>query len=215
MKAIYVRCSTLEQTASLQLADIRSVAGMDVKVFSENESAWNNEKKRPEFEKVLDLIKTGKLKELYVWDLDRLYRNRSLLKEFFLLCKIYKCQIHSFRQQWLEQINSIPQPFNEIMHDLMVNIMGWLSEEESEKKSARVKMAIRRTPNGTYSHNNNKWGRASVPTKTRNKVLELHSQGLSLREISNQVRFFPDENPNKKLIAKSTVAKIVNENLLQ
>jgi len=38
------------------------------------------------------------------------------------------------------------------MHDLMLNIMGWIAQDESDKKSKRVKAAIRKENGITKSY---------------------------------------------------------------
>jgi len=156
------------------------------------------------------LIKQRKVDHLIVWDLDRLYRNRKRLIDFFELCKLYDCKIHSFRQDWLEQLNKIPEPFNEIMYNLMLQVMGWLAEEESIKKSERVKSAVRRKGNKTISYKGNVWGRKSLSNKVKQEILKLHKQGLSLREIADSVWYW-DKNNNRKFVSKSVVHKIIQE----
>ena len=142
---------------------------------------------REGFEQVKKLIRNNKLRNLIVWDLDRLYRNRKRLIAFFEFCKIHKCKIHSFRQQWLNQINDIPEPFGEIMHSLMLNVMGWIAEDESEQKSKRVKAAIRVKQGKTVSYNGNKWGRKPLSTFKRRKILRLSSEMMTMREIAKEV----------------------------
>lgn len=200
MKIIYLRTSTEEQNPKNQLRDCLTLAGKDSKIYEEKQSAWK-EKDRPIFESIKREIKSGKIKEIYVWDLDRLYRNRKKLIEFFEFCKMYKCQINSFRQQWLNQFNTIPEPFNEIMQDLMIQIMGWMGEEESKKKSQRVKIAY-------ANHKGNKWGRKAISQNVENEIVELKKSkpNMSIREISDSV-FYYDKNRNRKNVSKSFVHK--------
>ncbi len=216
MNVFYIRTSTSEQTPELQLSNIRSICeSSDVTIFKEQDSAWAENVKRPEFEQIIQLIKYGKVKHLYVFDLDRIYRNRKKLTSFFVLCKTFGTQIHSYNQQWLENINAIPPPFNEIVQDLMVSLMGWLSEEESTKKSSRVKMAVVRNAKGTFSHKGNKWGRKGFPKQTINRVLELHQLGKSIRTICKEVVVYDSKHGNEKEISKSAVHKIIVENTRQ
>lgn len=213
MNVLYIRTSTSEQTPELQLANINSIcSSTDFIVYKEQDSAWAENVKRPEFEKILDLIKKGKVNNIYVFDLDRIYRNRKKLTGFFLLCKTFGTQIHSYNQQWLENINTIPAPFNEIVQDLMVSLMGWLSEEESSKKSSRVKMAVVRNAKGTFSHKGNKWGRKGFPKQTITRVLEMHELGKSIRTICNEIVVYDAKNGNEKKMSKSAVHKIIVEN---
>ena len=95
---------------------------------------------------------------------------------------------------------------------MVLNLLGWIGEEESEKKSSRVKMAVKKTSKGTFSHNGNKWGRKALPTQTVNRVLELHRQGSSIRQIASQVNIY-DSNNNAKKISKSAVQQILSRNV--
>ncbi|HWY11347.1 MAG TPA: recombinase family protein [Bacteroidia bacterium] len=215
MNVIYIRTSTSEQTPELQLRDILPIVNGEYELFSETLSAWKENVKRPEFENVIKLIKTGKVKHLYAWDLDRLYRNRIKLKELFELAKLFGTTIHTANQQWLENIYKIPAPFNDIMSDLLINLFGWLGAEESKKKSERVKMSVRKDSKGvTRSHNGNRWGRKSFPKQTVTRVLELAKTGASVRQIAKQVNVY-DKNKNERPISKSAVHKIIAENIAQ
>jgi len=213
MKAIYIRTSTTEQEPTLQLNDISKLIPIeDCTVFEEQESAWKKNTKRPEFEKIVAMIKRKEITDLYAWDLDRLQRNRQGLKDLFLLCKCYGVNIHTFNQQWLEQLNSIAPPFDEIVKDLMISLMGWLAEDESKKKSGRIKNAVRRTEKGTMSYKGNKWGRKEFPKQTISRVLKLHEQGISIRAIAKEVMVY-DKNNNSRNISKSSVHKILCQNV--
>lgn len=211
MNIIYVRTSTDEQEPENQIKDCQKLCNGEYELFQDKQSAFTDKKDREGFEKARRLIKQGRVKHFIAWDLDRIYRNRIRLKEFFTFCNLYKCQIHSFNQQWLEELNEIPQPFNEIMHDLMLNLMGWLAEDESKKKSDRVKLAVRNINGITKSYKGNKWGRKSISKKIVKEVLELEKQGLSLRAIALKVNYW-DKSNNQKPISKSTVHKIIQEN---
>lgn len=207
----YIRCSTLEQSPDLQITDIKTICSQPFELYKENQSAWAENVVRPVFSSIVSLIKKRKITDLYVWDLDRIYRSRKRLQEFFILCKTYDCKVHSYRQNWLEDINSIPHPFNEIVFDLLINITGWMGQDESQKKSERVKMAVKKRNNGTYSYKGNKWGRKSLPKQTIDRVLEFHQMGKSIREIASLVKIY-DKHNNGKQISKSAVHKIVVEN---
>ena len=183
---IYIRTSTEEQAPENQIRYCEKLSKGEYKLFEDKQSAFKD-KDREGFENAKKLIKSGKIKHFIAWDLDRIYRNRKKLKQFFAFCKLYKCQIHSFNQQWLEQLNEIPEPFNEIMHDLMLNLMGWLAEDESKKKSDRVKLAVRKKEGQpTKSYKGNKWGRKAMHTNKIKRIEELRKQGFSYRKIAEQ-----------------------------
>ena len=207
---IYLRTSTQEQNPENQLKNCLSISkSKQPIIFEEKQSAWKD-KDRPEFNKVIGLVKKSYIKHLIVWDLDRLYRNRKKTIEFFRYCKTYNVKIHSYRQSWLEDINKIPDPWNEIVYDLLINIMGWLAEEESNKKSDRIKASVRHTGNITKSYKGNKWGRKSLSKNVRDKIIELRKQGLSIRDIAKEVTY-TDKNNNPKNVSKSIVQKILSE----
>ena len=198
---IYIRTSTEEQNPQNQLADCKTLLDTEnYEIVEEKQSAWKD-KDRPLFESIKKRIQKREVKELICWDLDRLYRNRKKLIEFFEFCKIYKCKIISYRQQWLNQLHQMPEPFNEIMQGLMIQIMGWIAEEESRKKSERVKIA--------HKNSTKKWGRRPLENVDA-RVLELHKQGKSLREIASQVYYW-DSSRNKKFVSKSAVHKIIKQ----
>jgi len=202
---IYLRTSTSEQKPENQKKDCLSICKSEFgepEIILEKQSAWKD-KDRPKFENIREQIKQGQINHLIVWDLDRIHRNRKKLIEFFKFCKYYKCSIHSYRQQFLEKFNEIPEPFNEIMYDMMLQIMAWLSEEESRKKSERVKIA--------YQNHKGKWGRKGLPEKTINEVLKMYNKGHSLRDIADDIYYY-DKNRNLKKISLGAVHKIIKNN---
>lgn len=188
---IYVRTSTQEQNPENQLNDCQALSnslGLEcVGVIEDKQSAWKDNIEREGFTRVKILIKQKDITALICWDLDRLFRNRKKLVEFFQYCKNYNVKIYSSRQDWLENLNKIQEPFNEIMFNLMLEIMGWLAEEESNKKSARVKSAIRIKSDGVYSYKGNRWGRKQISTQKKNKIIELRNEGLSIRAICKEL----------------------------
>lgn len=205
---IYIRTSTEEQEPENQIRDCSKLLGGEYILFQDKQSAFKDNKEREGFEKAKKLIKKGKIDNFVVWDLDRIYRNRIKLKEFFQFCKIYGCSIHSVNQQWLEELTNIPAPFNDIMHDLMVNLMGWLAEDESKKKSDRVKLAVRRTPGKpTMSYRGKKWGRKKMPTAEK-RIIELHKEGKKMRKICEEVYYW-DKNNHKKFVSIGFVHKTI------
>lgn len=188
---IYIRTSTKEQEPENQLdACLQLNQWGSYEVFKDQQSAWKDNKERDDFNKLLVLIKKGQVSHLIVWDLDRLYRNRLKLVEFFKLCKAYKCTIHSVRQAWLEDMTKIPAPWNDIMFDLMINIMGWIAEEESSKKSDRVKKATRQIGGQTVSYKGNKWGRKAVSKQKRSQIEDYFKENprASIRQASETLK---------------------------
>lgn len=207
---IYIRTSTTEQNPENQLADCLSINKYgDYDVLPEEQSAWkDNIKKRPKFEEVCKLIRSNKVKHLIVWDFDRLYRNRIQFKAFLSLLKAHNVQLHSYRQQWIEDLHTIPAPWNEVVYDLMINIYGHIAEEESKKKSDRIKLAVRRKDNITLSYKGNKWGRKNISAQAINKIIELKDIGLTYRQISEKVRYV-GKNGQMKNVSLALICKIL------
>lgn len=207
---IYLRTSSEEQNPNNQLEACEQLAKKlnweDYDIIAEQISGWKDIE-RENFELIRTAISKSQVKQLICWDLDRLYRNRKKLVEFFEYCKFYNCRIYSVRQEWLETINKIQEPFNDIFHSLLIQVMGWLAEEESNKKSERVKLAIRKKEQGTYSKFGNKWGRQTInTTRLMDKIKELRQQGLSFRQIlRHEEVYYYDKNNNKKKPSLATI----------
>ena len=105
MNIIYIRTSTEEQEPKNQIKACEDLLKDNYELFQDKQSAYKDIKEREGFENAKKLIKAGKVENFIVWDLDRIYRNRIRLKEFFLFCKINKCQIRSVNQQWARKQN--------------------------------------------------------------------------------------------------------------
>jgi len=212
--AIYIRTSTEEQNPQLQKDKCVQLArenGFNYQIFEEKKSAWKKDSKRTEFAHIRNLIIKGKLNALVCWDLDRLYRNRRRLSKFFDLCKIKNCKIYTVRQEFLKEINKAPEPWNEIMFNMLIQIMGWIAEEESNKKSERVKLAIQRDEYGkTKSKYGKVWGRPKIKKKYDKQIIELYKQGNSLKNISEKVKYW-DKNNNLKMVSIGYVHKVIKK----
>ena len=178
---IYIRTSTDEQNPKNQLSDINTIAPNDCVIYEEKQSAWKDHlNNRPIFKQIYDLVKENQVKSLNVWDLDRLFRNRVQCVEFMKLCQYKKVVIRSYRQKWLTEFEKIPSPWNDIMSDLMIQIISWLAEEESNKKSERVKSAYQ-------NFKGNNWGRPALPLEIE-KIRDLRNKGLSIRRIAQDLK---------------------------
>jgi len=220
---IYLRTSTTEQNPELQLNGCKEVItklGLkeeDYEVIEEQRSAYKNDDKREVFNNVIKEIRHSNVKIIIVWDLDRLYRNRKKLVSFFEVCKMFKCKIYSLRQHWLEDVYKAPEPWNEILFSMMLNVMGWMAEDESSKRSGRVKNAVRKEEGKpTESYKGNKWGRKEVFSNKRlaESVLKLKKDNpeLSINDICKQTYYY-DRSNNKKNPSTFVVWKILNNGI--
>ena len=182
--AIYLRVSTLEQNPENQLKECLDLCKrLEIKapqVFEEHASAWKQDVERPILNRLLDRAKKGELKTLVVWDFDRIYRNRKKTVEFIRNYGRLGLKVYSARQPWMEDIEKIPSPFDEIIKDLMVQVVGWMAEEESRKKSERVRAA--------YKNRKTKWGRKKHRV-SRKKIQDLAAANptLSSRQLADLI----------------------------
>ena len=183
-KAVYIRTSTDEQNPENQLKDCLSMFEGEYYSYKDKQSAYKDNVERENFNNLKKEIKSRKIKDLYVWDLDRLFRNRKKLISFFKFCDMYGCKIHSFRQKFLENLHTLQEPFNEVIFDIFIQILGWMAEDESKRKSDRVKLAIRKKEGKTLSYKGNVWGRSSISTFKKNQITKLSKEGKSIRQIS-------------------------------
>ena len=209
LKIAYLRTSTEDQRPEDQENDVMTIAPPDVIIKMEQQSAWKDQiKARPVFSEIREQIKQGKVSDLYVWDLDRIYRNRLQTISFLKLCHANGCKIHSFRQKWLDDINKVPAPWNEIINDFLVHILAWIAEEESNKRSDRIKKSVDYGEDGvTRSTKGKPWGRPRKREKFIIPVCNLKRQNpdLSTRDIAGQL------TENGTPISHKTVFDILND----
>lgn len=182
----YLRVSTDRQDVESQRQDVESIATDSTEWVVEHGSAWKKDGlgDRPEFKKIYDAVKSGKVERLYVWDLDRLYRKRIQAVGFLRLCKARGCVVLSFRQKYLSEIEKAPAPWNEIIYELIIQVLAAIAEEGSQKKSDRIK-AKRRVwvrPNDKKA-----WGRPKAEFNERRAYHLLFIVGNSLQKVADDV----------------------------
>jgi len=138
--AIYLRCSTQEQTTDNQLPALEqwiADRGHDlVEVYSENESAWRNGHQQELSRLFADLPKR-KVDILLIWSLDRLTRE-GIARVFELVNKFKASgvQVISYSEPWTEQSG--------MMADLLYAITAWVANYESQRRSERTKAGLSR-----------------------------------------------------------------------
>jgi DNA invertase Pin-like site-specific DNA recombinase len=221
---VYARVSSKDQSESEQIPAIINGFGLvesDVLVLREEVSAWSIDKedKRFEFKRLLDLIKSRSVDSLYIWDIDRLYRNRKRTRAFFELCSFYGVAVFSLNQKWLNDFQILKAEFPdnfkfliENIYNLLLDVYSQTAEDESSKKSERVKLKVVRSPDGvTRSSSGKKWGRKGLSSRVVSLVRDYSLQGKSVRWIASNVFYF-DKNNNKKFLSVGAVHKIIAEN---
>lgn len=209
---IYLRTSTEEQNPENQLKDCKELAVKlninDYEVLEEQKSAYKDNVIRPIFESILKRVQRQEVSNLIVWDYDRLFRNRIKVVDFIRNYSKLGLVVYSYRQQWFQEIKKIPSPWNEMMSDLLLQVIGWMAEDESKKRSERIKASVRDDDGITKSRKGNKWGRRKKPVNV-DYILELYKQGLSTYEIAKK---YSEDNRFKSKISHQTVYNIIKKN---
>lgn len=224
---LYLRTSTKEQNPELQRSagvefSIKIGLG-EPEVFAEQGSAYKLEKIRPIWESVLEKAKREK-RAIIVWKYDRSFRNRAEFYKFMkIMFEVYGVKIYSVTEPSILSLWEIIDKTNtgnpivdefmkgmlKVMWDFMIQQAGEQAEEESRKKSERVKLAVRKENGTTTSYKGNKWGRKALSKNVINQVVELNKQGLSIRKIASQVTYW-DRNNRKRQLSRSAVHKMLD-----
>ena len=87
------------------------------------------------------------------------------------------------------------------MADFMLNVVAWIAQEESDKKSQRVKAAYQRIMS---DGRRKRWGRPEVKVNSV-KMLQLREQGMSIRKIASALGI------NKDKVARTLSQKAQTE----
>ena len=229
---IYNRTSTKDQNPELQLKDcMEFIESKSLKLvldpFTEKGSAFKKDKIRPEWESCIKIAKEKKY-NIVLWRYDRAFRNK---KEFFKFMKtmfeVYGVKIYSVKEPsiisfWdmMDQSYSENPVFNELINnifkafwDFMIQQAGEEAEEESRKKSERVKLAMVKEEGGpTKSYKGNTWGRKNIATKRlKEEIFKLREENpkITLRQIAAKV-FYYDKNNNQRNPSPARVMQILN-----
>jgi len=142
--AVWQRVSTEEQRAANQAPDIARFAehhGLQVvRTFAMDDSAWKDgggPEYRTQLKAAMDAAWRGEFKILIVWALDRITREGAegalrLIRQF----RERGCTVISVQEPWL---NGTPE-----IVDVLVAFAGWMAEQESARRSERIKAGIAR-----------------------------------------------------------------------
>ena len=227
---LYLRTSTKDQNPELQRkAGIEFCVQRGLgepEVFSEKGSAYKLEKIRPIWESVIEKAKKEK-RDIVVWKYDRSFRNREEFFKFIkIMFEVYGTKVYSVTEpsilsfwELLDKSHSENPIFNELlsgifkaMWDFMIQQAGEQAEEESRKKSERVKLAVRKENGVTKSYKGKKWGRKKLPAVEK-RIIEAYKSGKTMREITEEVYYW-DKSNHKKYVSLGFVHKTIAENNL-
>ncbi len=188
--AMYARISTNEdrQDFENQLIPLRRWAyASHGKIVAEyKEQASGTKSNRKVLHQMLEDAAQRKFDILMIWALDRLSRE-GIIKMVGYLEHLKSCgvQVVSLREDWLNTKGPVS--------DLLIAIFSWVAKQEQQRMRERVVEGL-----NTAKSKGRKLGRP-VRVVDMPKILELRSQGQSVREIAQTVG-----------IPKSTVAKALS-----
>jgi DNA invertase Pin-like site-specific DNA recombinase len=145
--AIWARVSTTDQKTANQVHELAEWAkrrDLDVaKTFITEDSAWDKPGNgKGEFDKaraeLLNGARLGHYQVVLIWAIDRLSR-KGIEDTLAVMRQLYGhgCDIWSHQEPWL--VTSEPR-----MRELLVSFMAWMAEQESARRSERIKAGLAR-----------------------------------------------------------------------
>ena len=201
---IITRASTNEQEARDQLPDCRRFCkerGWEVvREFQEIQSAWKTYVPRRKLDEALEYARKHRIPHIVFWDLDRYWRNRKLALEGIRQYAKLGIKLHFVRQSYLEDLWNIPEPWNAVFYDIMINLLSALAQEESDKRSDRVKKAFQ---SGKYSN----WGKHGIGY-TDEQIIEVYQREGSLRKARLQLPY-KTRSGKRKFVSIAKISQVV------
>lgn len=183
--AIWRRVSTSQQDAESQdvLRQWAADRGLEVTAeFTVEDTAWKTRNgKGGEYDRtraeLLNGARLGRYEVVLIWALDRLSRKGikdtiGVLEQF----GGYGCDVWSYQESWLTTAGEA--------RDLIIAVMAWIAQKESERRSERMKLSIeKRKKDGRPI------GRGSAPDskpRKRSGYVAAWEEGGARREAEEQ-----------------------------
>lgn len=182
--AIYLRVSTDVQTVEQQREPVLQAAG-DVRPDQRYEDIMTGQTfARPAMKKLIEAIKADKIKDLWVWKLDRLGRNAREINKFCILCEEHDVIVHILTPQ-IDTSTTYGKMF--------VSQSAFFAELETEQLSERVRLKL------DYKRKTHRWKMHGTPKNcvsdkvaaAAKAVLSLHKSGMTLIDISRNQKLNP------------------------
>lgn len=159
-------------------------------------SVWKGDP--PEKAEVLELARRRKFDVLFIWALDRWSRRRvDGAREIFETLPAYGVRVVSLEESFLST-----EGMNDGLRAIVGQLMLWLAEEDSKRKSRRVRLKYETNRNRAANVGAKaKWGRGyAASAEERARILELAKEGKSHRAIERETG-----------VPRSTVQRIVGK----
>ena len=178
----YARVSSKDQNLARQLARAKEVKAD--KIFCDKKSGKSLD--RPAFKEMMNYLREGDILE--VLSLDRLSRNYADLKS--VIAELHKKGV-KFISDDLPEMNTNNPLLNDVMMDMFVSLLGFVSQNEREKIRERQKQGIELAKKrGVYKGRIIKYGPNSKNAKDRfiweQVVKMLKSKQYAISDIARQ-----------------------------
>lgn len=163
---IYLRVSTkgMGQEEMDQLKDILNTFNLDLKdciLIKAKESAYQLWKQKTrKFNIIKDLIEEYPEydKIIYVWDLDRIYRNQEMQVEFFRYVSKNNGMVLSHRQKYLHQLKESAGGLGKAMYNFLIEVFAAQAEDESRKRGERLLKSLTAREGRLFTNKGNLYG---------------------------------------------------------
>ena len=173
MIAAYLRVSSPGQNLEMQRDAITRVCS----ARGERVDLWCSEKtggagSREGLSRLLEQVRAGKIRKVYVWRLDRLSRG-GILEVFGIVrdCRANRCGFESVSEGF-----SLDHPAS----DMVLAVLA--SFAEMERTAIRSRLAEARA---ALEASGGSWGRPrAIDRPTLRRIRQLHGEGRTLREIA-------------------------------
>ena len=222
---IYIRVSTDDQvregfSINAQRDKLTKYAELNdwliVDYYIDEGISGKNIKDRPEMNRLLSDVKTGKVSNILIYKLDRLTRSLLNLMELIKIFEIYNCSLNSHTEK-LDTSNAVGRMF--------VKILGTFAEFERENLAERISFGYeQKTKEGNYTNTNGVYGYDYIVGEGKlkineeeasfvNKIYDLYLSNNSMLSICKMLN---SENvPTKRggKWAQSTIKSILTNPL--
>ena len=176
--AIYLRVSSDSQDVKSQLPDLKrwsKAHGIEPVLYQDKCSGKNMD--RPEWNRLEEDIRTGKVRTLVVWRIDRLGRTASGLTSLFDELKRHGVNLIS-----LKDGVDLSTPAGTMMANVLASVAQFEREVRAERQRAGIAVA---KANGVYKDHGRKPGTLNKANRKKPKrACELKAQGFSVTEIA-------------------------------
>lgn len=194
----YARVSTLlGQDVENQLVGIRELAKnrnfeLVHEYIDEGLSGRYTQEKRPGLKALVRDAKLGKFKILIVHSIDRIFRSSKDMLILLDELKHYGVSIISIRENL---------DFSTPTGQMALTMISAVSQLEAQITSERIRVSLAVKKKLAESNPSSNWrmGRPPIDEETKDKVLKLREQGLSIRKIAEEIG----------TLSKSSVEKIL------